>query len=300
MTAIKILKNFLNLPNFFLVKFFRKNYLKKENYNNSQSTVKTFSSLMLVYAKVFHKRTFPSLNQFCYDVFYICFDISKIKDLRANFFSLNRFNFFSFYEKDHGNRDGSNLENWIRKLLYEKNLNESIKKIFLFTHPRIFGYVFNPVNFWFCLDSENNLRAILFEVNNTFGQHHCYLVYNENHSIINLDQWFSCDKKFYVSPFFSIIGNYKFRVNFTPKKIAVWIDYEIDGKKNLFTNVISTAIVPLTKSSLIKVFGHIPFLTFKVIILIHWQALKLFFKKIKFVANPNKIPKNITTNHDKF
>lgn len=248
-----------------------------------------FASQFLVFANVMHKRCSPKINQFLYKVFYICFDISKPNSLKQIFFSINRFNVFSFYNKDHGNRDGKDLELWIRKILDEKNLNEQIKKIFLFTHPRIFGYVFNPVSFWFCLDVDNNLRAILFEVNNTFGQHHCYLVYNEDHSIIYEDQWFSTEKKLYVSPFFEVEGNYRFRVIFKPNKIAVWIDYFVEGQKKLLTSAISYKVKQFSSFNLIHAFWQIPVVTFKVIYLIHWQALKLFFKKIKFVSNPHKI-----------
>ena len=282
-----------------------KNFLNNlKNYHNDQALnfpkSNNFTNPILIYANVVHQRNFPKINKFLYKVFYICFDISKINNLTRNFFSINKFNFLSFYQKDHGNRDGSNLEAWIRNLLYERNLNDCVKKIFLFTHPRILGYVFNPVSFWFCVDEENNLRAVLFEVNNTFNQHHSYLVYNDNHQIITNDQWFNCDKKFYVSPFFEIVGNYKFRVNFSENKIAVWIDYFIEGKKTLLTSVISYDIMPFTKSRITSIIVKSPLLVFKVIFLIHWQALKLFLKKIKFVTNPNKISKNISTNHEKF
>jgi DUF1365 family protein len=88
-------------------------------------------SSFICLAQVFHKRLTPSINQFSYRVFYICFDVAKIKNICLKFLSLNRFNLFSFYEKDHGNRDGSNLDEWIRKILLTQNINHKIKKIFL-------------------------------------------------------------------------------------------------------------------------------------------------------------------------
>lgn len=257
------------------------------------------SSKFISYADIFHKRITPKENSFSYRVFYICFDIEKISELSNKIFSVNKFNLFSFYFKDHGKKDGSSLKNWADNLFNQQGI-KNYNRIFLHTHPRILGYVFNPVSFWFCVDEDNNLRAVLFEVNNTFNQHHSYLVYNENHQIITNDQWFNCDKKFYVSPFFEIVGNYKFRVNFSQNKIAVWIDYFIEGEKNLLTSVISYDIIPFTKSRIIPIIVKSPLLVFKVIFLIHWQALKLFLKKIKFVTNPNKISKNISTNHEKF
>lgn len=281
-------KYFSKISNFFCSQNNSKNYqLNSLNYLKSS----------IVLANVNHQRLSPKINQFTYQVFYFCFDISKIAHLKKFFLSINRFNLFSFYFKDHGKKDGSSLESWIRNLLIEKNLNHLVDKIYLFTHPRVLNYVFNPVSFWFCVDSENNLRAVLFEVNNTFSQTHSYLVYNPDHSIITKDQWFATTKNFYVSPFFEVIGNYKFRVIFNPKKIAVWIDYYQQDQKKLLTSAISYQILSLTSPRLLLAFIKIPLVTFKVIILIHWQALKLFFKGIKFVKNPNQIPNKITTNN---
>ncbi|GDX35747.1 DUF1365 domain-containing protein [Alphaproteobacteria bacterium] len=276
--------------------FLKKSTDSQYTKDNLQISSNNFASYFLVFANVMHKRCSPKINQFVYKVFYICFDISKINNLKQSFFSINRFNVFSFYNKDHGNRDGKDLEIWIRKILNEKNLNEQIVKIFLFTHPRFLGYVFNPVSFWFCLDADNNLKAILFEVNNTFNQHHCYLVYNQDQTEIGEDQWFTTDKKMYVSPFFKVEGNYRFRVIFKPNKTAVWIDYIVEGQKKLLTSAISYKIKQYNDFNLINAFWQIPLVTFKVIFLIHWQALKLFLKKIKFISNPNKISNKITTN----
>lgn len=280
--------------------FFVKNTMFSgyQNFSSKdQQSSLNFLNPMIVFADVNHQRLEPKINQFTYQVFYCCFDISKVDQLKNLFLGINRFNLFSFYFKDHAKRDGSSLESWIRNLLIEKNLNHLVEKIYLFTHPRVLNYVFNPVSFWFCVDSENNLRAVLFEVNNTFSQTHSYLVYNQDYSVINKDQWFTTEKNFYVSPFFEVLGSYKFRVIFNPKKIAVWIDYFNQDQKKLLTSAISYRISKLTNFGLLRAFFKIPLVTFKVIILIHWQALKLFFKGLKFVKNPNQIPNKITTNN---
>jgi len=259
------------------------------NQNHGDKLKFIFDSKLLVYGDVMHKRQKTKINFFVYKVFYLCFDITKIDSLKSYFLSINKFNFFSFYSKDHGLRDGSNLELWIRSILDKNNLNHQVKKIFLFTHPRVFGYVFNPVSFWFCVNQNNELIAILFEVNNTFSQTHSYLIYNDDFSIISSDQIFSADKKLYVSPFFKVEGKYNFRVNLTANKIAIWIDYLDDNdNKNLLTSIISKDIKKLNDHRLLIAFISIPLMTFKVIFLIHWQALKLFVKKIKFISNPNK------------
>lgn len=253
------------------------------------------SSFSLCLANVWHKRLKPVVNSFSYRVFYLCFDIAKTQKLRSKFLSYNRFNLFSFYDKDHGNRDGSSLERWIRKILSNHNLNERSKKIFLLTHPRVLGYVFNPVSFWFCLDDQENLIAVLSEVNNTFGENHNYLVFNFDHSPIQQNQWFEAKKEFHVSPFFEVKGSYKFRFVFNQNQIAAWIDYlSNDSQKSLLTNVICRKVEP-SDSRLLAQFLTIPFMTMKVIFLIHWQALKLIIKKNKYIPKPKQKTIRLTT-----
>ena len=254
------------------------------------------NSFSLCLADVWHKRLSPSVNAFSYKVFYLCFDIAKPHKLRSKFLSLNRFNLFSFYDKDHGERDGSSLEIWIRKILSEHGLNQSSKKIFLLTHPRVLGYVFNPVSFWFCLDGEENLIAVLSEVSNTFGESHNYLIFNRDHSQIKPEQWIEAQKEFHVSPFFKVKGSYKFRFTFNQNKVAAWIDYLSNNQqKTLLTSMICRKINP-SDSRLLKQFLLIPFMTLKVVFLIHWQALKLVIKKNKYVSKPKQKAIRLTLN----
>lgn len=249
----------------------------------------------LVMAKVMHKRLTPRVNAFVYDVFYLCFDIKKIDELASKFFSINKFNLFSLYLKDHGAKDGGNLHNWAFNIFKEHNIDNHIKKIYLFTHPRILGYCFNPVSFWFGIDEDDKLIAVIAQVNNTFKQSHCYLLFNQNSAPISADQILMADKDFYVSPFYQRVGSYNFRFIFDQKKIAVWIDYIID-EKTLLTSVISKKIINYSDKNLLFCFLRIPFLTLKVIILIHWQALKLFVKKMKYISKPALKKNNITLN----
>ncbi len=248
----------------------------------------------LCHASVFHKRLLPSVNQFCYKVFYLLIDISETKKLRTSLLSLNKFNLFSFYNKDHCKPNGKNLEIWIREILYKNNLNHKIHQIFLLTHPRILGYVFNPVSFWFCLNEKQELLAVLAEVNNTFGENHNYLIFNQNHAPISSEQWLSTKKEFHVSPFFKVSGSYKFRFIFTKTKVAAYIDYfEKDSSKQLITNVVCTR-QNLEDKTLIKAFLAIPFVTLKLIFLIHWQALKLLLKKNRYITKPIQKNHNLT------
>lgn len=250
-------------------------------------------SSFIIFAKVMHKRLVPKVNQFVYEVFYICFDITKINNLTKKFFSLNKFNLFSFYEKDYGPKDGSSIENWAKNILETLQIDKKINKIFLFTHPRVLGYVFNPASFLFCLDENEKLQAVIVQVNNTFGENHCYLISNKDGSLILQNQWFEADKEFHVSPFFKLEGFYKFRFIFEQNKIAIWIDYFTD-EKTLLTSVIYKKQVDFDDLNLIFAFIKIPFMTLKVIILIHIQALKIVFKKIKYIAKPEQKITKIT------
>ena len=165
-------------------------------------------------------------------------------------------------------------------------------------HPRILGYVFNPVSFWFCVDENENLIAVLAEVNNTFGENHNYLVFNKDHSPILDSQWFKAKKEFHVSPFLPVKGNYQFRFIFNEKNCAAWVDYSIEEtKKHLLTSVIAENKT-FCDASLLKAFFAIPLMTFKVVFLIHWQALKIISKKIKYIKKPKKFDHNITFNHE--
>ena len=253
-------------------------------------------SSFICLAQVFHKRLQPSINQFSYRVFYLCFDITKTKNLRSKFLSINRFNIFSFYEKDHARRDGSSLYNWIRQILSSQNIGHKVTKIFLMTHPRILGYAFNPVSFWFCLNKKEELIAVLSEVNNTFGENHNYLVFNYDHSPIQQNQWFEADKQFHVSPFLEVKGSYKFRFIFEENKISAWIDYFANSKEKSLLTSVNCKNIALKDSALLKQFFSIPLMTFKVVFLIHWQALKLLFKKNKYIPKPKKLLKNLTIN----
>ncbi len=248
-------------------------------------------------ADIVHKRLIPKVNKFLYKGYYICFDIAQIEKLQSVFFSLNKFNIFSFYNRDHGARSNDSCANWIKETLQ----NENIKidgKIYLLTLPRILGYVFNPVSFWFCLNSQNQLQAVLAEVNNTFKESHNYLIYEKNGEALSSQKFYEANKNFYVSPFMKVEGKYKFRFVFDDEKIAIWIDYfDNESKLMLMTSLIGKRY-DLTSLSLLRNFVTIPFNTFKIIFLIHFQAIKLFFKKIKYIKRPKKSDNNITRNYE--
>ena len=126
---------------------------------------------------VVHKRFKPKVHYFKYKVFSLLIDLSELEilDKKVNFFSFNKFNLISFYEKDHGERDGSSLKLWVKKNLERNNIQVNNIKIKILCYPRIFGFVFNPLSVFYVYNLEDQLISILYEVKNTFGEQHTYI-----------------------------------------------------------------------------------------------------------------------------
>ena len=131
---------------------------------------------LLFFGEVMHSRLRPRRNRFVYRVFFLRVRVDRLDTLRGPLFSLDRWNLFSLHRRDHGARDESELEPWIRGLLAHEGLDSADGEIWLQTFPRMLGYVFNPVSFWLCHDRAGALRTVLCEVNNTFGERHNYLL----------------------------------------------------------------------------------------------------------------------------
>ena len=180
------------------------------------------------FGKVIHHRYQPD-NRFSYRVFYLRIPMrSRQKDpalLSKLGIGDNRFSIFSFYDKDHGIDQLTSL-NWVEKVLKDQNIQNANGEIWLHTFPRFFGYVFNPVSFWFCHDQENRLVAIIAEVNNTFGDRHAYLLHDQ-HQVLPWGKTFHSAKQFYVSPFFREKCQYFFCIYFL--KIIVVSTFHIEN-----------------------------------------------------------------------
>ncbi len=238
----------------------------------------------LLVAKVAHARQVPKRNAFCYGVYYLCFALDEIPKLANGLLSLNRWNLFSFYDRDHS-PDGKSLDAWIRDILKEWNIPQADGRIVLMTLPRLFGYVFNPVSFWFCFDKQGNLRAVLSEVRNTFGDRHCYISFHDDRRPITPDDQIRAEKIFHVSPFMEVNGYYVFRFICRDDKVGVWIDHHNADGLLLTTSVVGKR-TPLTAANLLYFFFRYPLITFKVIGLIHYQALKLTLKGVRYRTRP--------------
>jgi uncharacterized protein len=266
-------------------------------------------------AQVMHKRHFPAVNTFTYNVYYLSLPIQHLDntDLNQNL-AINKLSYIAFHTKHHGQKDDTPLADWIRNILSQNGLSDIIQHIKLITMPCILGYVFNPVSFWVCLDNDKKPRAVLCQVNNTFGETHNYLCMHDDARVIMADDVLLADKIFHVSPFLQRSGFYKFRFAFSEysaqnngagdkqnnNKIAIWIDYyDEHHKKQLSTSLIGR-MVPLKKSTLRYMFFRYPLVTLKAIFLIHLQALKLITKGIKYIAKPKQKQDKISKTQPSF
>jgi DUF1365 family protein len=242
-----------------------------------------FSSNIIV-GKVMHQRLRPLLHRFIYPIFFIRLNLAETDRLSGGVFGINRFRPMSLYFKDYGPRDGSDLLVWIRQLLKTNSIRAD-GDIFLQTMPRIFGYAFNPISIWYCHNSQGQLMAVLTEVNNTFGEHHLYLLQEENGHEIQKNSALSSQKMMHVSPFCEVKGSYHFRFEERANSCLVKIDYK-DAESILINTAIRGKKMAFNNTNLVKVLLRQPFLTIGVMWRIHWHALLLWRKKVPFFRQP--------------
>lgn len=254
---------------------------------------------------VMHARTRPTRNVFHYPIFYLRLPLSRLATLDIRGLAINRRGLCQILNQDHGPQDGSDLLGWARKLLDAHDLAEATRdgEIVLQTMPRLFGYLFNPVSFYFCYDRDRHLRAVICEVSNTFGERHNYLVTHPDHRPIAPHDRLQAQKVFHVSPFFPLGGDYEFRFGGTPQSPVAMINYTAppapdadsgSGRYGLRTWLRGEA-VPLDAAALRRALMRFPLLTFGVITRIHWQALRLWLRKVTFFSKPTMPLKETTS-----
>ena len=241
---------------------------------------------------VIHKRFKPKIHFFKYKVFSILIDISEINllDKTLKIFSYNKFNIVSFYDEDHGPRDGTSVKEWVIKNLQDNQIDTQDIKIKLLCYPRIFGFVFNPLSIFFIYNKKSELISILYEVKNTFDEQHTYIFKNkENENTIK----HTCKKKFHVSPFIEMNCTYFFKILKPGDKISVIIDQYDEEGKLLYASQDGSRI-ELNNKNLFLSYLKPPLMTFKIIAAIHFEAFKLWIKGIKFIKKKLKIKNNIS------
>lgn len=243
----------------------------------------------LFLADVMHARIYPRRNTFSYRVYYLAVDIENIDALADGWrFGVDGPGVLSFYRADHGARDGSCLRSWLRGVVRGHGLDLPSGRVVLLALPRVLGYVFNPVSFWLCHDNDDALRMVVYEVNNTFGETHTYICRFADGGIIGPDDIMRAEKIFHVSPFLQRCGHYNFRTAIKDGKAGFWIDYYEEEERRQLLTALTGHVVGLDRAALRRAFWTRPLVTFAAIARIHWQAVKLLAKGIKYVPRPRQ------------
>jgi len=246
----------------------------------------------VVRARVTHARSVPVRNCFAYRVDYVLLSERQLAGgARPRLFSFGRRNLVSLHPGDHG-FSGEGGAGWVRRIAAEAGVGD-VADLALLTHPRYWGYAFNPVSFWFMSDRAGALVVVLAEVHNTFGDRHCYLCRAEDGDAIGPADWVEADKRFHVSPFFGVEGRYRFRFALDQRRVAIWINYD-DGRGGGLSTALIGERRPLTDAELIRALLRRPLGAAKTTALIHWQALKLFLKGVRYRTRPEPPREHVT------
>lgn len=241
----------------------------------------------LCFGQVRHTRLRPVRNAFAYSSYYLRLPLRSMG--QAGFgcalFSRNRFNLLSFVDADHG--DGQQpLTAWIDALLKREGVEDADGELWLQAMPRVLGFVFNPVSFWFCHRADGALRAIVCDVRNTFGERHFYLL--DTGTVIGNGAELRARKVFHVSPFCQVQGGYRFRFSRAMRaaeQTVARIDYD-DADGALIQTSVSGQATPITSASAARAFFFYPLMTFNVVLRIHLQALRLWVRRVPFFSKP--------------
>ena len=237
---------------------------------------------------VMHMRLTPFAHKFRYRVFSMLLDIDRLSQTLAplRLMKLDQFGLLSFSRKDHGYRDGSDLRPWVEEQLATKGI-AAPHRIWLLSFPRILGYAFNPLAVYFCEDAEGRMTGIVYQVKNTFGDQHPYVIQPEE----DPDGAFRHDqqKGFFVSPFIQLDQTYRFTIRRPDARLAVRIRQHDETGPNLIATQSGTRR-PLTDAAVLRLWASHPLMTLKVIAAIHWQALKLWLKGARFIPYRGPYP----------
>jgi hypothetical protein len=247
----------------------------------------------LYFGRVMHKRVQPMKHRLEYRVFSLFLDIDRLAalDRSCRLFGYNRARPVSFHDRDHGPRDGSPLRPWVEEKLAERGIDIAGGPIRLLCFPRLWGYAFNPLSIYFCYRADGELAAILYEVANTFGEWHGYLLTVEP-GAENISQ--EAEKVFHVSPFNRMGGRYRFRLKPPGERLSILIrQSDPEGAPLLIASHVGERRA-LDDRALAAAIARHPLMTLKVTAAIHWEALKLWLKGARYVPKPAPPEREVT------
>jgi DUF1365 family protein len=231
---------------------------------------------VLYLSEVMHRRAGRPAYRFVYPVFSLLLDIDSLDALqrRLRLFSVDAWNLLSVRRRDHGPRDGSDWRAWAEAKLAEAGISLDGGRIRVLCMPRLLGYGFNPISLWYCEHRDGSLRAVIAEVNNTFGDHHNYVLHDHGAAM----RWpvrAHADKRMHVSPLIDMDCEYQFRLAKPGDRLSVFIRQSRAGHFLLAASQTGQAR-PMSDRNLLRALARTPLMSFKVIAAIHWQALKIW------------------------
>lgn len=228
-----------------------------------------------------HHRLRPADHAFAYRTYFLLLPMRTLAAAPCAALHRNRAGLVSFHDRDHGD-GGPDALAWLDALLAREGVAGADGEVWLQTYPRVLGYVFKPVSFWYCHRADGRLAAIVAEVNNTFGERHCYLLAGPG---LGFGRELQARKVFHVSPFCQVQGGYRFRFMRTGDRVVARIDHD-DALGPVLQTSVSGQLAPLTPARVRAAFFGMPLMTLAVIARIHWQALRLWLKRVPFFSKP--------------
>jgi len=232
--------------------------------------------------RVVHQRHRPKKHRLEYAVFSLFLDLDDLTELDKNLrlFAHNRWALFSLFDRDHGT-GGGDLKAQVRVNLRTAGIDDAEGPVRLLCYPRVLGYGFNPLSVYYCYGREEQLKAMIYEVHNTHGERHSYVIPVTQESV-SVRQ--ACDKVFFVSPFMPMDCRYRFHINRPGSRLHLFI-HETQQGQALLDAWFTGQRKPLTDRTLLRVALQMPFLTLKVILGIHWEAVKLWRKGLPIFSH---------------
>jgi uncharacterized protein len=242
----------------------------------------------LYFGDVMHARLKPVGHRFSYRVMSLLIDLDRLAaaDRQSPLFGVNRAALYSFHERDHGDRDGASLRGYAQRCAAQHDIDLDGGRVWLLCYPRLLGHTFNPLSVYFCYRADGALSLVIYEVRNTFGEIHPYVLPVRPGEVTEAGLRQQQDKLFYVSPFIAMAMRYHFRVSPPGEQVRLRI-LETDCDGPLLSATFSGQRRALTTSALLRAFFSLPLVTLKIVAAIHWEALRLWLKGLHPVERPD-------------
>ncbi len=247
----------------------------------------------LYFGDVTHARLKPVRHRFSYRVMSLLIDLDRLDtaDRQCRLFGVNRAALYSFYEADHGMRDGSRLRSYAQARAAEHGIELSGGRVLLLCYPRLLGFTFNPLSVYYCYRADGALALMIYEVRNRLGGIHSYVLPVQPGQISVAGVRQQQEKLFYVSPFIEMAMRYHFRITPPAEHVKLRI-LETDGEGPLLVATFNGRRRALTAAALLQSFFSLPLVTLKIVAAIHWEAFRLWFKGARLQPRPDTAPAN--------